>query len=152
SISGKPVRSLTSRTASPASSRALRVPPVESSSTLNSARVRASSSRPVLSLTLSRARRIGRGLMTHNLLRGRRGWYTEAGRAVQGDGRPDGGRLLAAGQVPQLDRVIVARRGQGLAVRAERHGLDAARVSLEGGPFLPAPGVPQLDRVIVARR
>jgi hypothetical protein len=48
-----------SRTASPASRRVRAVPPVEIRSTPNPARVLARSTRPVLSVTLSSARRIG---------------------------------------------------------------------------------------------
>ena len=55
-ISGKPVRSETSRTASPASASALAVPPVETSSTPRAASAWAKGTSPVLSETESRAR------------------------------------------------------------------------------------------------
>src|SRR5690606_17428695 len=58
-ISGNPVTSDTSRTASPASRIAFAVPPVDSSSTLRAASARASSTSPVLSETDSSARRTG---------------------------------------------------------------------------------------------
>src|SRR5690606_25430122 len=58
-ISGNPVTSYTSRTASPASRIAFAVPPVDSSSTLRAASARASSTSPVLSETDSSARRTG---------------------------------------------------------------------------------------------
>src|SRR5437588_679106 len=38
--------------------------------------------------------------------------------------------------LPQFDRPVPAAGGQGLAVRAEAHRRDEARVSLEGGAFL----------------
>src|SRR5437879_2012474 len=63
SISGKPVMSLMSCTFSPASASVLRVPPVEISSTPKLAKSLANSTRPVLSLTLSKARRMVRGDM-----------------------------------------------------------------------------------------
>src|SRR5262245_57540819 len=59
-ISGKPVSSETSRTARPASASALRVPPVETSSTFRAASARAKSTSPDLSETESRARATGR--------------------------------------------------------------------------------------------
>ncbi len=55
-ISGKPVTSETSRTESPASMSVRWVPPVEMSSTPSSARPRAKSAMPVLSVTLRSAR------------------------------------------------------------------------------------------------
>ena len=58
-ISGKPVRSLTSFTVSPASRSVLAVPPVETSSTPCWLRARARSTTPVLSETDNRARRMG---------------------------------------------------------------------------------------------
>src|SRR5262249_41225201 len=64
----------------------------------------------------------------------------------------EGGALLSAGRVPQLDCPVPACRSQGLAVRAEGHGQDAARVSLEGGTLLAAGRVPQLDRPVPACR
>ncbi len=64
SISGKPVTSAMSMTARPASASALRVPPVEINSTPSAARACANSTRPVLSLTLSKARRIRRTVMS----------------------------------------------------------------------------------------
>ena len=62
-ISGKPVTSLTEVTVRPASVRSLRVPPVETSSTPAALRNRASSGRPVLSVTLKMARLMGRSSM-----------------------------------------------------------------------------------------
>src|SRR3954454_23689289 len=62
-ISGAPVTSLTSVTAIPAPRRALAVPPVDTSSTPRSDRRRAKPTRPVLSWTESRARRIGQWVM-----------------------------------------------------------------------------------------
>ena len=59
-MSGKPVASLTSFTASPASRKAFAVPPVESSSTPCAASARARSINPALSDTESSARRTGR--------------------------------------------------------------------------------------------
>src|SRR5258706_10804763 len=58
SISGTPVRSATSCTASPASFNARAVPPVETSSTPSATSPRAKSAIPVLSVTLKRARLI----------------------------------------------------------------------------------------------
>ena len=55
-ISGKPVRSETSRTGTPASDSSPAVPPVETSSIPSSARPRANSTIPVLSETESSAR------------------------------------------------------------------------------------------------
>src|SRR6187399_2217737 len=57
-ISGKPVRSETSRTVTPASARNRAVPPVERSSTPSASRTRAKASSPRLSETLSSARAI----------------------------------------------------------------------------------------------
>jgi hypothetical protein len=57
-ISGKPVRSLTSRTSKPASRSAFAVPPVETSSTPWRASAAPSSARPALSDTDSKARTI----------------------------------------------------------------------------------------------
>src|SRR5580692_10092463 len=59
-ISGKPVRSDTSRTLRPASVRARAVPPVETSSMPKPARKRANSASPVLSETERRAREMRR--------------------------------------------------------------------------------------------
>src|SRR5204862_290051 len=55
----------------------------------------------------------------------------------------EGGPFLAGRHVPQLDRPVLTRRGQRLAVRAERHAVHPLRVSLEGGPFLAGRQVPQ---------
>src|SRR3954452_6394984 len=57
-ISGKPVRSERSRTSSPASRRALAVPPVETNSTPRAAKARPRSASPLLSETESKARSI----------------------------------------------------------------------------------------------
>src|SRR5262249_41037335 len=58
----------------------------------------------------------------------------------------EGGPLLAAGRVPQLDLASPFRGpaagGQGLAVRAESHGVDPVRMSLECGAFLAAGHLP----------
>src|SRR6185437_8032164 len=58
-ISGKPVSSLTSRTGTPASRNAVALPPVEINSTPSACRARPRSAKPVLSETLSSARRTG---------------------------------------------------------------------------------------------
>src|SRR6266849_7742456 len=68
-ISGKPVRSDTSRTLRPASASARAVPPVETSSTPKPASRRANSISPVLSDTEMRARKIGRRCSTIGLPR-----------------------------------------------------------------------------------
>src|SRR5262249_15875964 len=52
--------------------------------------------------------------------------------------------------VPQLH--VLARGGQGLAVRAPRHGHHIARVPLEGGLLLAGGRLPQLDRFVRAAR
>ena len=62
----------------------------------------------------------------------------------------EGGLFLARRHVPQLDRLVLAPRGQRLAVRAVRHGVHPVRVSLEGGLFLARRHVPQLDRLVLA--
>src|SRR5690606_5651088 len=114
-ISGKPVTSETSRTASPASRRARAVPPVESSSTPRAARALASSTRPVLSDTDSRARRRGRRstVIAWEGQRGNRD-YT-ARRQVSPGSRSD-------------DAVVAQLAAQGRAVDAE-HGGGAALVA-----------------------
>jgi hypothetical protein len=62
--SGKPVTSLTAVTAMPRALMRAAVDPVETISTPASASPRASSSRPVLSYTLTRARRTGVRVLT----------------------------------------------------------------------------------------
>src|SRR5690348_432093 len=57
-ISGNPVMLLTSRTGTPASRRAAALPPVETSSTPSACSARPTSANPVLSETLSSARRV----------------------------------------------------------------------------------------------
>src|SRR5262249_9795801 len=47
-------------------------------------------------------------------------------------------RSVDGGQVPQLDGPILAARGQGLAVRAERYGHDVVGMFLQGGRLLAA--------------
>ena len=53
------------------------------------------------------------------------------------------GKRLVSDRVPDLDVVIQARRGQELAVGAERHAEDAVRVPFEGQKFLAGHGVPE---------
>ena len=49
----------------------------------------------------------------------------------------EGGGVLAAGHIPQPDRLLIsATGGQGLAVRAERYGHDNPDVSIESGSVL----------------
>src|SRR5882757_11075892 len=60
SISGNPVRSLISRTVRPASRNAFDVPPVETNSTPSAESLCANSTRPLLSVTESKARRTAR--------------------------------------------------------------------------------------------
>ena len=61
-------------------------------------------------------------------------------------------RLLAGAGVPDLDRLIVAGRGDAASVGAERHAIDGAGVSLERERLLAGAGVPDLDRLIAAGR
>src|SRR6516164_6735431 len=72
------------------------------------------------------------------------GWYSVAARSLV--------RSLAGGHVPQLDRLVPTPRGQGLAVRAVRHGEHHFRVPREGGPLLAGGHVPQLDRLVPTPR
>ena len=58
-------------------------------------------------------------------------------------------RLLAGRGIPDLDRLIVAGRGDATAVGAERHPIDAVGVSLERERLLAGRGIPDLDRLIV---
>src|SRR5262249_25551589 len=60
-----------------------------------------------------------------------------------------GEHLLARGDVPELDRVVVAPRGEA-AVAAERQAGDDAAVPGQGSQQAPAPGVPEAD--LPARR
>src|SRR5512139_2809797 len=120
SISGKPVYSLTSITARPASRSALAVPPVESSSTPALASVRAKSTRPVLSDTESRARcifiwrwaegSVGEAVFAHFLAQGVAVDAEHVGRA----------RLVAFRTVENVGE-------QGLFHRAQDHVVDLAR-------------------------
>src|SRR4051812_38841899 len=83
-ISGKPVRSETSRTSSPVSRSALAVPPVETNSTPRAAKARPRSARPVLSETESKARSILTRSGTPLLPSGRPAEGPGDGRAVAG--------------------------------------------------------------------
>src|SRR5262245_14967407 len=61
-------------------------------------------------------------------------------------------RSLARRHVPELDCVVMAPRGQRLAVGAVRHGTDPVRMSLDGGLDLPCFDIPELDRLVPAPR
>src|SRR5262245_4770341 len=108
SISGKPVTSATSSTFNPASASDLRVPPVETSSTPKPASALANSTSPVLSLTLTSARRMVRKSMkqlpgaitsgkVHLMIDSIRGWiprrdYAKEASAVTTHGGSDHGQ------------------------------------------------------------
>src|SRR5438034_968047 len=62
-----------------------------------------------------------------------------------------GVEFLASPRVPQLDRLVIARRGQHLAVRGKRHALDPFCLPAQGAEFLTRPRVPQLDRLVITR-
>ena len=49
----------------------------------------------------------------------------------------EGEQLLAGRAVPDLHRLVIARRRQALAVRAERHARDHTGMALEGESSLP---------------
>src|SRR5512139_1371564 len=120
SISGKPVYSLTSITARPASRSALAVPPVESSSTPAPASARAKSTRPVLSETESRARWIFIGRWRERLV-GKAVFAHLLAQGVAVDAEHVGGaRLVAFGAVEDIGE-------QRLFHRAHHHAVDFAR-------------------------
>src|SRR5512135_2618794 len=112
SISGKPVYSLTSITARPASRSALAVPPVDSSSTPASASARAKSTRPVLSDTESRARWIFIGSVRKAVV----AHFLAQGIAVDAE-HVGCARLVAFGAVENIEQ-------QGLLHRAQHHVVD----------------------------
>ena len=58
--------------------------------------------------------------------------------------------LLVRREIPQLDGLVRACRGQGLAVRDKGHGANAIGVALEGGAFLAGGGIPELDGFVLA--
>src|SRR5437762_3344690 len=62
----------------------------------------------------------------------------------------EGVDLLAGGRVPELDDVVVAAGGDGLAVRREGDGFDHLLVAFEGQPFLARRHVPDLDGLVAA--
>src|SRR5258707_1215794 len=63
----------------------------------------------------------------------------------------EGEQLHAARAVPDLHRLVIARRSQALAVRAERHAPDSTGMA-EGGQLLAARAVPDHHRTIIAPR
>src|SRR5579871_6358877 len=91
-ISGKPVCAATSLTATPWLSRSLAVPPVERISTPRSFSARANSTIPVLSETLSSARRTG--VSTSLLVDAKLFEFLAQGAAI--DAENDGGAALVA--------------------------------------------------------
>ena len=58
----------------------------------------------------------------------------------------EGEQLLAGRAVPDLHRLVKARRRQALAVRAERHALDLTGMALEGEELLAGRDVPDPHR------
>src|SRR5262249_36847295 len=68
------------------------------------------------------------------------------GYAVDFFGVPlEGQQLLPRGHVPDLDAVVVAGRGQTLAVRAERNLPDPVLVSAQGAHLASGLQIPDLD-------
>ena len=54
-----------------------------------------------------------------------------------------------SGDVPELDRVVVAGGSEGAAVRAVGHAPDRGRVPVEDAHFLAGGDVPESDRAII---
>src|SRR5262249_62078101 len=81
------------------------------------------------------------------------GWV-ECERAVIAHRPAEHGVLLAAGDVPHANRLVIALGSYQPAVRGERHDRDPAEVSGEHGPLPARGGVPkpQLDHLILACR
>ena len=63
-----------------------------------------------------------------------------------------GSALLAGLRIPQLDGLILACRGQGLAVRGKGHRVNRAGMPGQGGALLAGLRIPQLDGLILACR
>src|SRR5262249_20796409 len=64
----------------------------------------------------------------------------------------ENGALLAGRHLPQLDRLVIASRGQHLAVRVEGDGTHRIPVRLEGSLLVTRAQVPQLDPTVPACR
>src|SRR5947207_1960400 len=64
----------------------------------------------------------------------------------------EGGALLSRAHIPDLERVVMAAGNDGLAVAAERHAADRARVAGQGSADLPRAQVPDLDRAVAVAR
>ena len=63
-----------------------------------------------------------------------------------------GPQALAAADLPQLERLVIASRQSVAAVRTEEDGSDRPRVSFERPQAVAAADLPQLQRVVPASR
>src|SRR4051794_24042142 len=62
---------------------------------------------------------------------------------------PERGSLLAGGHFPYSDRLVIAARSQGFAVRAESNRWDKIGMSSEGESFLTACHIPKSEPFLV---
>ena len=61
-------------------------------------------------------------------------------------------QALAAADLPQPERRVIASRQRVATVRAQANGCDKTRVSFEGPQALAAGDLPQPERIVAASR
>src|SRR5262245_2422752 len=76
-------------------------------------------------------------------------WRVDQGANAAWVSRRQSARLRLLGEVPELDRSVLAAAGQGAAVGRHRQGTNRTLVALERRQLLARVGVPPFDKVIV---
>jgi hypothetical protein len=59
---------------------------------------------------------------------------------------------FARGGIPELHRLIVRARDQGLSIRTPRNAVDIPSVSLQAGSQFAHGAIPELDRLVISTR